>query len=247
MVYGRRSQSHPSIKSSRVSNYAARGSTARKTKFAANRTPVAKIQRKPFIPRVVKNTQSVYQLSRAVKQLQSRQLGLYQKRTEHVNIAGSILDMDKPICFCPQQFIGKGGTETVYTGCPIWNLTAPAGAGTVWHTALYKNFVQGNLWPNTANECYNPHWASRDDKVSSEVYQPLGTSISFEFSATMYYSDHPTWIRIDVLRPRKMLEKSTQHMLTMHVISCVRSAGEMDTALLRSVTRLIYDVTLITH
>ena len=59
MPYGKRT----TIKNTRASAYATRGRNARQNKVAVARTAVAKIQRKPYVPRVVKNTQSVYQLA----------------------------------------------------------------------------------------------------------------------------------------------------------------------------------------
>lgn len=209
MAYGRR---YPAAKSRRVSNYVARGAAARKAKFAKNRTAVAKIQRKPFVPRVVKNTQSVYQLARAVKQLQTRQLGNFQKRNESCSLATGTLFNQRPIAFCANQFVGTPGTAGA-SHCPTWKVTIDA-AG-IYHTTLDQRFAGYDLWPGTVNDAYNPHWGSMDDVVSSEVHTPVSTSLLFEFSQALWNSSTPTWIRIDVVKPRKVVEKSPQHLLTM--------------------------------
>jgi hypothetical protein len=101
MPYGKRT----TIRNTRAKSYVARGRDARQNKFAKARTAVAKIQRKPYVPRIVKYTQSVYQLANAVKKLQLAKLGEFQKRAEKfswiksVDSAGTPFLADKPLCF----------------------------------------------------------------------------------------------------------------------------------------------------
>ena len=52
------------------------------TKARGGLKTVKAIQRKPFVPKIVKNTASIATLSAAVKQLQNSKLGEFQKRTE---------------------------------------------------------------------------------------------------------------------------------------------------------------------
>ena len=49
----------------------------------------------------------------------------------------------------------------------------------------------------------NPHWGANDDRVSLEVYKPLGTRIKIEFEYNnLNPSERTRWNRIDIIRPR---------------------------------------------
>jgi hypothetical protein len=120
MPYGKRT----TIRNTRAKSYVARGRDARQNKFAKARTAVAKIQRKPYVPRIVKYTQSVYQLANAVKALQLSKLGMFQKRAEQVGwlkTESATLPFGKsqPIAICLNQFVDKKlGTEAQFA--PIY-------------------------------------------------------------------------------------------------------------------------------
>ena len=106
------------ITSTRATSYANRGRDARQNKFAKARTAVAKIQRKPYIPRMVKNTQSVYALAAAVKKLQQSKIGMFQKRAESVQWlktepASYPFGKSQPFAICLNQFVDKKlGTDS---------------------------------------------------------------------------------------------------------------------------------------
>jgi len=174
MPYGKRTFS----KNTRAKSYAARGRDARQNKFAKARTAVAKIQRKPYVPRIVKNTQSVYQLANAVKKLQKSQIGMFQKRAETFSWlkteSGSFpFGKAQPFAICLNQFVDKKlGSD--YQFAPIYG-TNSNGNGYVM-----KYFQKWDQPAFNGNPAVNPHWGSNDDTVSGEVYQPLGTKLIFE-------------------------------------------------------------------
>ena len=184
---------------------AARGRIVRKA-----RGPVKRIQSKPFVPRVVKNTQSVVSLSRAVKQLQNQQLGLVQKQVQHANCSMSVLGLtnQRPWCFAVNQFaqpVPTGGNVNDYP-----EIFATAANNTVGFAGRWA------VWQNSAGEMgipdrFNNWMGALDDEVSKEVYQPLSASYQFSFRCKMKPEDPPTWIRLDYLRPKKILRTSTDH------------------------------------
>ena len=62
----------------------------------------------------------------------------------------------------------------------------------------------------------NPHIKAQDDVVSPEAYKPLGTSVKLEFEFNAYpANERDCYMRIDVIRPRKILLDSIYHDLTM--------------------------------
>lgn len=211
MPYGRR----PKFESRGAGAYAARGRAARQAKFAKNRTAVAKIQRKPYLPRVLKNTRSVYTLARQVKYLQNAALGEYQKKSEWINwdkAANSStfpFDSVRPFCFNLKQFIGGLDASGNPQNTPFYCCNS-IGNGTP-----FSRFVKWQMPSFGTNIAVDAHWGD-DDVVSKQVYKPLGTQVVLEFQ---YYNlpanTADAWVRIDVIRPRKMLQQTLHHELAM--------------------------------
>lgn len=204
------------VRNNRAKSYVARGRNARQNKFAKARTAVAKIQRKPYVPRVVKNTQSVYQLANAVKRLQQSRLGEYQKRAEKFewlktnDQALFPVEGKKPMCFCLNGFVDRDYDTGARARTMIYTTTANG------HGAAFERFTPFTPPWSGINESVDPHWASEDDLVSQEVYQPLGTKVTFEFAISNVPANMwNQYIRIDIVKPRKILNISTQHHLKM--------------------------------
>lgn len=214
MPYGK----NTTVRNNRAKSYAARGRNARQNKFAKARTAVAKIQRKPYVPRIVKNTQSVYQLANAVKRLQQAQLGQYQKRAEEFSWTKTSdavhrpFGKTQPIAICLNQFTGgrDPASSTGYFRAGVIG-TASTGEG-----YIMKRWEDYSLVAFTGREALNPHWGANDDGVSHELYQPLGTQLKFEILYNSIGAADPTnWIRFDVISPKKILPESTLHTLNM--------------------------------
>ena len=84
--------------------------------------------------------------------------------------------------------------------------------GTRQHPSMYltNGVGQGNKQAAFADwdmSCWgqqlNPHWGANDDRVSLEVYKPLGTRIKIEFEYNnLNPSERTRWNRIDIIRPR---------------------------------------------
>jgi hypothetical protein len=215
MVYGRRPVKRTNIENKRVSAYATTGRSARQAKYRKNRTPVAKILRKPYVPVNVKQNASLMSLSRAVNKLQHQQLGLYQKRTEKMNIECSTDGFSRsyPLAFCLNQFNDAGDLHA-----QVYKVNTSSGAG-----ELLKRFELQNMGviygtTTSAYTPYNPHWGCNDDTPSAEAYQPLGTKVRFEVEfENVPQSAEPKWIRIDMVRPKKQYVATPTHELTMPV------------------------------
>lgn len=195
--------------------YTARGSAARKSKISKNRTTVAKIQRKKYVPRIVKNTKSVYALARQVKYLQNAALGEYQKKSEWINwdktanAATYPFDATRPFCFNLKQFIGGLDSSGNAQNTPFYSCNS-IGNGTP-----FGRFVKWQMPSFGANIAVDAHWGD-DDIVSKQVYKPLGTQVVFEFQYYNLPANTPdAWVRIDVIRPRKMLHQTLHHELCM--------------------------------
>ena len=83
---------------------AARGKILRRA-----RGPVARIQRKPYVPQRIKNTASIATLARQVNRLQQATAGHYQKMIQSVQFSDAPdstwnFSNDKPFCICASDF-----------------------------------------------------------------------------------------------------------------------------------------------
>lgn len=194
-------------------------SAARKRAFTKARgglKTVARVQRAPYVPQRVKNTASIATLSRVVNRLNKERLGLYQKRTEGVILAGSPWNYQRPYAFCLNQFIGEGGTGINADKTPIYHVDAQGTVAPYQYVTRHDDhFGQHDAFPGAVNDIFNPHWSNRSETVSQTVYQPVYTKVMFEFSASLKSTDQPVWIRLDFVKPKKILPKSAQHMLMM--------------------------------
>ena len=214
MAYGRRAPvKRTNFGSSRANNARNSQRHARSSRFAKNRTAVAKILRKPYVPVNVKQNASLMQLSRAVNKLQHQQIGLFQKRREKMAIDCATDGFSKtyPLCFSTNQFNDRNNLHS-----QMYKVNASTGSG-----ELLKRFELqdlGTIYGSTpgAYTPYNPHVFSNDDTPSVEAYKALGTKVRFEIEfANVLASAEPKWIRIDVIRPKKQLVMSATHQLTL--------------------------------
>ena len=184
---------------------AARGRLVRKA-----RGEVKKIYKKPFVPVTFKRDSAISSLSRSVKQLQNQQLGAYQKQLQHANITlgAAGFDRKQPMCFAANCFaspIPSGGSAADYPD--IWKCKGDLTPGSAGRFAIWQNSTGQQGIPDKFNT-----WSGcNDDEVSHNIYQPLSASYRFSFNMDMKPSDEDVYIRIDVLKPRKVLRTSTDH------------------------------------
>ena len=172
---------------------------------------------KPTGQYVANNRNAIMTLSRQVKSLQMSRLGMFQKRAEQLtwiksNDAASFpWQQDKPLCFCLNQFNGRDDTTGASARAPMF-YTDANGNG--------QEFKRFGTWVPSAlsgvKRILNPHISDIDDIVSQEAYKPLGTSVRFEFEFNNYPANQrDSHIRIDIIRPKKMLLDSFYHDLNM--------------------------------
>lgn len=211
-----------SIKRTRYSGRTGRASAAktiqdaaRKRLFTKNRgglAKVARIQRAPYVPRPLKNTASIAAISRAVNKLQHQQLGLYQSRMERFNLDNTMESFTNqfPLCFCMNQLLDTA--SDMYA--KVYRIDHSTRAGIV--AGSFEKAYAGGY--SGITEKYDPHFGASDDFPSKEVYQMLGTKIilSFEFN-NAHAGDVAKWIRIDIVRPKKVFAVSDAHHLTLPV------------------------------
>ena len=127
---------------------------------------------------VSNNRNAIVTLARQVKSLQMNSLGLFQKRCEKMNIVPATDGFNRtyPLCFCMNQFNDNSNLHAqMYKVDPTSGAGTflkrfePQGAGTIFGTGPGPYLK------------YNPHWGSKDDTPSTEVYQPLGTKVRLQF------------------------------------------------------------------
>lgn len=163
------------------------------------------------------NRNAIMTLSRQVKSLQLSRLGLFQKRAEQLTWVKATdnpsypWNTQKPLCFCLNQFNGRDTTTGANVKAPMFHVDG-SGNGQVFKR--FTTWVPSPL-SGIARDL-NPHIADIDDVVSPEAYKPLGTSVKFEFEFNDYAANQrDSYIRIDIIRPKKLLLDSLYHDLTM--------------------------------
>lgn len=168
---------------------------------------------------VANNRNAIMTLSKQVKSLQLSKLGLFQKRGEQLTWTAADeapsfpWETIKPFAFCLNQFNGRDTATGTLVKAPLYYTD---GNG---HGQVFKRF---ETWVPTAlvgvNRDVNPHIGDIDDTVSPEAYKPLGTSVKIELQFNNYPANERTdWFRIDIVRPKKTLLKSSFHNLSMPI------------------------------
>ena len=124
---------------------------------------------------------------------------MFQKRAESIQwlkteSASYPFGKSQPFAICLNQFVDKKlGTD--YQFAPIYG-TNSNGNGYV-----VKRFQKWDQPAFNGNPAVNPHWGSNDDTVSGEIYQPLGTKLTFEVIYNNVTAASATfWLRLDVIR-----------------------------------------------
>lgn len=211
MAYGPRAKrARRSGTSRRASAVKTIQAAARKRAFTKARgglKSVSRIQRQPYAPRVVKNTASIAQLSRAVRTLQKQQIGAAQKRITVFTYTPSAtppqvsFDQMTPLAICLQDMAYNAN---------VYQSDVSSGF------SVAGNFVRQNVW--NAGNIYDMWQNANDDSVSTERFLPTYIEFLLEFEVTMAASDETQVVRIDIVKPNKVLQKTTGgggHNLTL--------------------------------
>ena len=194
------------------------------TKARGGLKSVSRIQRQPYAPRLIKNTASIAQLSRAVKTLQGRQLGDFQSNRERLGFQpDGYFTTAKPMCFCVSDFV----QYTTDVGAPTWVTNLNDGAN------KHSNFVtqtRSYMIANT-NEKNFYDFKQGDNTASKVLYAPISSTLNFEVhKGAMAPGDEPLVVRIDIVRQKKTLVTATRVLKLPESIGglgnlCVENAG----------------------
>mgnify|MGYP000004220656 FL=1 len=214
MPYGRRT------------SYRSMGGTSRRVSFAKSRStvkrrqalykarrgykPVRRIQAKKYVPKQIKNTQSIYALSRKVVALQKSQIGMYQTRREYLtswpvsDSATVRLTNVTPICFAVNDFISQ-----VPNGAQLY-ITNQSNQ-ILQYVQQWRQSASSPVPAADMNHDMNIN--SDSDVTQLDHYQGISSTITFEFSYPMRPSDEPEFIRVDIVKPKRgrMLVNSSVH------------------------------------
>ena len=183
----------------------------RKRRAGGNK-PVAKQQAKKYVPKVQKNTNSIYTLARQVKNLQLSQLGQFQKEYHYCKIgegANNVRLTDtQPILFALNDFtdnapvyIGSRDTTVVpninsYTTGTVWSDATPYGGG-------------------TGNDDYSYWRVDNANTADKSGYTPISTRVKINMEMVNVTPAEEFWFRVDIIRPTKVLLNSNVHKLTL--------------------------------
>lgn len=176
--------------------------------------------KKPVSNYIANNRSAIVTLSKQVKNLQMSQLGLLQRKSVAVSWykptdTAYPFSNTRPLCLCLNQFVGEIDT-TITPHAP--KLPALFYTDTGGNGIAFRRFAPylPSVFASGATPALNPHFMSNDNKVSSEVYKPLGCKVSLQLSwNTITETTQPGWIRIDIIRPKKTLLQTVKHELNM--------------------------------
>lgn len=213
MPYARTYRTTRAGRKARYSRTSAAGRTASVAKArAGGNKAVARTQKKRYVPKVVKNTASIFTLARQVKALQKSQIGQYQKNYEHAAIGSTINThtwaQTQPFLFALNDFTPG---SPIYVGSE--DLTTYPGTG-------IPGYVIDGHWskftPVFAQLGSSSYWkGANDDEASRHSYLPLGTSVTFNLQCPNLSVHDFYWVRIDVIRMKKDLLNSNAHQLSL--------------------------------
>jgi len=156
--------------------------------------------KKPPIPvansklAVSNNHSAILALARQVKNLQVNQIGFAQKKIDQWSYSSNGFTNMTPFCLCLQQ---------LFTSAKVYQCNSATGAITGTPFTLQDNqysagMKQFDQWRN-----------ANDDSVSLEVFRPTCVELLIELEISMAASDETQRVRFDVVRPNKVVVKSS--------------------------------------
>jgi hypothetical protein len=188
----------------------ARASNVSNRRSAGGNKKVARIQRRPYVPRLVKNTDSIYALAKQVRGLQRSALGEYQKNYLHFQFDPSDVDH-------PAEWFNAGSPLLIpvndFTSHPVYR----GYLGTNKFPAISSIGEFAKLKFGLSEEAENTsYWAlANDDSASLVAYQPITCNLTFDIEGTVSNTTKEQWFRVDVFRQKKVLTHSSAHSLNM--------------------------------
>jgi hypothetical protein len=162
--------------------------------------------------RVATNKLAIATLARQVKSLQLSRMGEFQKQYEYVQITGGDTpwSTDNPLIFAANNFlhsshvwIGKADTVS-FPGHTV--------PGYIPRAQWAKRLPQ-NMGARYADYDYWGH--ANDDVCSSDSYKAISTTIDFNFEAPSLGPNQVYWVRIDVIKPKRIFLNSNSKKLSL--------------------------------
>jgi len=207
-----------------------RANKARRARLTAKFTKNKKVntvQRKAFVPKQVKNTVSIGILANQVKKLQLAQNGRLQSKIELWKFPTTTSTTWKdtamwnkaPVAFALNDFTNKA---------QVWQLHGPLSTdtpgGDLLDTTVNKkewedfngHFGTGDINERGGLEKYYSYWKTQqDNSVSNEYYLPISSTIQFEFARKVTPATQLECVRIDIIRPKKMVPMNANNYLQL--------------------------------
>ncbi|AXQ66425.1 MAG: putative capsid protein [Cressdnaviricota sp.] len=155
---------------------------------------------------VYNNKNAIMTLAKQVKSLQLSKLGPYQKRIEFFELdkedmGNNNFNHTRPICFQLNDFTSD---------CKLHTLDPTSH---VSQTMKGWSIVPSKFTGNLAK--YNQFWATNDCEVSKLRYLPIKCEYTLTISTNMAEQDSPRWIRVDFVKPNKILPQTGSHALNL--------------------------------
>ena len=199
--------------STRRSRFLNSRSTARNVAVRAKRSvnkAVARTQRKTFLSRPARNTDSIVSLARQVANLQKTQIGLFQKNYEICKLHNHGWHDHAPFAFPLNNFLKDE--------CRIFQATEDTTSHPGHIVPAYVVRNQFAHWSPTSpllSDQFN-YWAgANSDSASFIAYRPISTTLNFKFTAPALPPNVDYWVRIDIVQCKKTLPHSNVHSLTL--------------------------------
>jgi len=192
-----------------------RSKAARTAKTARSRNkPVARIYRKAATAprtRVAVNRSAITTLARQVRTLQNQQIGQLQRNFETAAITGGDYgwNIDNPMCFAANNFLKSA---PIYIG--HWDTTTYPGKSVPGHV-VRTNWAHANPTGFVTGKEFD-YWAHcNDDEASHSSYKALSTTINFNLEAIAIPANKTYWVRIDLLKMKKVMLHSNVRKLSL--------------------------------
>jgi len=142
---------------------------------------------------VANNRSAIMTLSRQVKALQLKQIGFPQKKIDQWSYTSNGFTNMKPFCLCLQE---------MYTNAKVYQTAANGVISGTPFTLQDNQYSSGmkqfDQWKN-----------ANDDSVSLEIFRPTYVEFLIELEISMGAADETQRVRFDIVRPQKVLPKST--------------------------------------
>jgi hypothetical protein len=180
-----------------------------KTRASGNAAVKRVYRRKAVVPKtkVDTNKSAIATLAKQVRSLQLRNIGQFQKNWEHCAVVGgnTAWHAQQPVIFAMNNFIHEA---------PIYQGKADS---TSFPGKTVPGYIVKTNWahtdPYSAYTDYSYWQGANDDVANPKSYQPIATTITFNFEAPALPPNSIYWVRMDIIKPKKVLLHSNVHKL----------------------------------